>query len=366
MPANRLAFRLEADFPADQIPPALRADRTESAAQTLPPIAQDFEARRKDDALIRTVPSPDGQRALALYLAGDTPEGDFRVDIYAIDGTFLANVMPANLTGAFPLTPAWSADGATIGFIAYESQSARAARERGETRGGNSPDPSATVMPIMAPVAAYSTEQLYTCDRDGRNLRPLTTRDGLVYFNFEISPDNRFVAALACKEDELAAALDQGFPPMGRPRIIALAGGERLLDDRQTGVLPAWSPDGTKLATAFDTDVLIYDAVAAPYTNAPTAAALPLREPLLAASRRLDQAQNQNAKNQNATGNQNAAPDQDAGDASPLSFNPVTRLVWVEPDALLAETSFLRLYRDAPPIKRYARWHVIRLSPQAS
>lgn len=369
VPANRLAYKLEADFPLDKIPPAIIAD--EAMAERLPAIQKDFDERRNDDALIRTVVSPDGQRALAMYLAGETPEGDFRLDIYSADGRFLSNVMPENLTGALPLAAAWSPDGQTIAFIGYESQGAQAARERGETAEnrppamGDAANPSATVAPLIAPVAVFTTEQIYLCDRDGHNLRPLTQREGLIYFDFAWSPDARAVSALACREDEWAANAAEGFAPRGRARLISLDGGERLLDDRLTSVTPAWSPDATKVATAFETDVVIYDVIGANLT----VATLPLRDSLLAASRLHDDAQDA-AKKTTAAAKPNAnAKPSDASDnangGTPLSFNPVTRLEWVEPDGILAQTGFIRIYKNSAPIRRYERWHALHLSPQA-
>ena len=59
VPANRLAFR----FSADVQPPA--GISTEEPKQ-IQAIQQDFDSKRPDDALLRTLPSPDGQRALAL------------------------------------------------------------------------------------------------------------------------------------------------------------------------------------------------------------------------------------------------------------------------------------------------------------
>jgi len=53
---------------------------------------------------------------------------------------------------------------------------------------------------------------------------------------------------------------------VGRPRLITPDGKERLLDDELTEALPVWCPDASKVATAFDTDVMIYDAA----TNKPT------------------------------------------------------------------------------------------------
>lgn len=368
VPANRLAYRLEADFAVDKIPPALIAD--EAMAERLSAIQKDFDERRNDDALIRTVVSPDGQRALALYLAGETPEGDFRLDIYSADGRFLSNVMPENLTGALPLAAAWSPDGGAIAFIGYESQGAQAARERGETPEnrppgtGDAANPSATVAPLIAPVAVFATEQIYICDRDGHNLRPLTQREGLIYFDFAWSPDARAISALACREDEWAANAAEGFAPRGRPRLISLDNsGERLLDDRLTSVTPAWSPDGAKVATAFDTEVVIYDVLGANLTIA----TLPLRDSLLAASRQYDQAQTASdaAKKTNPAKSNTANPSANADAATPLSFNPVTRLEWVEPDGILAQTGFVRTYKNSLPIRRYERWHVLHLSPQA-
>lgn len=368
VPAARLAFRLEPDFPAARLPPALTVD---DSAERLPTIQADFDTRRPDDALVRTVAAPDGQRLLALYEAGDTPEGEFRLDLYAADGTFLANIMPANLSGVFPLTPAWSPDGTSISFVARESLDAEATRKRGgETEAGASPtsglNPTATVMPLIAPVAAYQTEQIYVCNRDGRDLRAVTTREGLIYFDLAWSPDARALSALACKDDEWTAAANEGLAPRGRPRLVALAGGERLLDDRLTSVVPAWSPDATKVATAFETDVVIYDVA----RDVPTAAMISLREPLIVASRQYDAAQvtgeakaeERKVGDKGKAGDNNkrdeqvsAAPGESADETVPLSFNPIIRLEWVEPDGMLAQTGFMRIYRNAPPIRRYER-----------
>ena len=60
VPANKLAFNFQADV---QPPENLASDE----AKSLPAIQGDFESKRPNDALLRTVNSPDGQRALALY-----------------------------------------------------------------------------------------------------------------------------------------------------------------------------------------------------------------------------------------------------------------------------------------------------------
>src|SRR4051812_40048443 len=83
VPAYKLAFNFQGDVEA----PALPSDEAKAA----PAIQQDFDSRRQNDALQRTVMSPDGQRALALYATADEPSTTFRIDLYAADGAFLRN-----------------------------------------------------------------------------------------------------------------------------------------------------------------------------------------------------------------------------------------------------------------------------------
>src|SRR5262245_38679801 len=65
VPARNLAFRLEADV----TPPSLKDDNGDKVQG----VQADFNTRRKDDALVRTVVSPDGRRVLALYGTEDSP-----------------------------------------------------------------------------------------------------------------------------------------------------------------------------------------------------------------------------------------------------------------------------------------------------
>src|SRR5947209_10933885 len=60
VPAERLAYSLEPDVSAPQ-------GAATDEGEILEPIKNDFDTRRQSDALVRTVPSPDGQRTLALY-----------------------------------------------------------------------------------------------------------------------------------------------------------------------------------------------------------------------------------------------------------------------------------------------------------
>src|SRR5262249_58644966 len=84
VPAQRLAFT----FAADVEPPA---NVSTEEAKPIQAIQQDFDVRRKDEALVlhRTVPSPDGQRALALYSEQDEPSTTFHIDLYASSGSFI-------------------------------------------------------------------------------------------------------------------------------------------------------------------------------------------------------------------------------------------------------------------------------------
>lgn len=373
VPAARLAFRLEPDADATTLPPTL-ADIPE---ESLAPVKQDFETRRKDEALLRTVASPDGQRALALYDPGGLPADEFKLDLYAADGRFLRNLMPENLSGAFLATAAWSPDGQWIAFIARKTEKPQPT----PTPPNELPTPTTapgtdntnaatmpTVQPLLPPVQMFATEQVYLCDRDGFNLRPLTTRAGLIYFSLAWAPDGHALAALACTEAELATRINENKLLAGRPRLIERDGRERLLDDQLMDALPVWSPDATKLAAAFATDVLIYDAAG----DAPTGARLSLHDPLLAASASYDakksaqgSAASTNANEQSPQPGAVAQATPPSGSA-PLSFNPVVRLEWVQPETLLVQTGFVRVYQNNEEVRRYLRWHILHLSPQAA
>jgi hypothetical protein len=371
VPAERLAFRFEPDAATEALPEPLRRDEPE---EPLAAVKSAFETLRPDDALIRTVPDPKGQRALALY-GTSTTDTDFRLDLYNTDGQFIRNVLPPDLTGVFPDEVAWSPDGEHILFSGVRNPSLTASPtppEEAPTPPDLAPPDAAAGQPLPTPTAAapiipstqtFRTEQVYVGNRDGFDLRPLTAREGLIYFKLAWSPDGQQVAALACKEDEWEAQRREGFPHAGRPRLVTLEGRERLLDDRPTPVKPAWSPDGSKLATAFDYDLAVYDAAG----GAPTGAGLSLREPLRAASVEYDARVFKKGEPQ-ASGAA-AAPAQtnatQTGEAVIISMNPFVRLEWVAPETVYAQTAFVHIYHDDPVFK-YPRWHVLHLSPQAA
>lgn len=370
VPAGRLAFRFEPDY-GGELPASYNTDETE---ELLAPVKADFETRRTDHALLRTLLSPDGQVVLALYATGETPEGEFRMDLYSATGQFLRNILPAELSGTFPQTVAWSPDGQTIAFIGIKNATPQPMPmpleppipDAGGVPPTDAPTPVASVAPIIAPVPVFNTDQIYTCDRHGYNIKPLTTRDGLIYFQLAWSPDSRSLAALACKPDEWNVRLNENKIPAGRPRLIGLDGRERLLADRLADAAPVWSPDASKVATAFETDIAIYDALG----DAPSGANIPLREPLLTASAAYDAqvlsktnaASATNANTNVAVVTQATPPPSE----TPLSFNPIVRLEWPQPESLFVRTAFMRVYKSGEVIRNYPRWHALHLSPQAA
>lgn len=359
VPAARLAYSFEPDVAA---PPAAAVAGEETR---LKPIQDDFDTRRKDDRLLRTVVSPDGLRALALYDTGETQEGEFRIDMYSAEGKFLRNLTPPELSGAFAPMVAWSPDGNYIAFIGRKSLTPETPPDMiPETAVPEAPLPAPSVAPAFGPVPVYGTEQIYTCNRDGFELRPLTTRDGLIYFSLSWAPDNHALVALACREDEWESRAQASKLPAGRPRLIKMDGRERLLDDELTEAGPVWSPDSSKVATGFETNVKIYDATA----ETPTQALLPLRDALLTASIVYDeknlQSKGKTSEKTGGKGDEAAAPaPQSSG--TPVSFNPIVRLDWPEDKSLFIQTAYRRIYASEPVIT-FQRWHKLNLSIQAA
>ena len=353
VPARNLAYRLAPDV----TPPSTDIEDLDKFAA----VANDFSTKRKDEILLRTVVSPDGRRVLALYGTADEPGSTFRIDIYNSDGQFIKNVIPPELACVFPETVTWSPDGSFINFIAHRrvmpSPTPTPPNQPAPEDLPPSAQPSTPVLPAFPPVASFSTEQIYIANRDGYDLKPLTSREGLIYFYFAWAPDGHALAALACKEDEWNARERQFKLPAGRPRLIAPDGSERLLDDALTDALPVWSPDASKLATAFDTDVAIYDAGG----KTPTQARLPLGDQLLTASAAYDQKTTVKKTNSNANSTQTAS----SASSVPASFNPIVRLDWRRPETLYFQTAYVRLMPNET-INTFQRWHVLNISAQAA
>ncbi|MGH9928142.1 MAG: TolB family protein [Pyrinomonadaceae bacterium] len=360
VPAQRLAYRFEPDV---AVPPELK---TEDADDRIEAIQLDFNTRRQDDALVRTVRSPDGQRALVLYGTADEPSQEFHLDLYSSDGRFLRNLTPPDLACVFPETVTWSPDGNFITFIARKAERLTLTPTRPGASVPEAPEageatPLPSVAPAFPPVALFSTEQIYICNRDGYDLRPLTSREGLIYFYAVWAPDNHALVAMACKESEWEAREREFKLAMGRPRLLTVDGKERLLDDELTEALPVWCPDSSKVATALDTEVKIYDAA----SNTPTQARIRLADALIAASRIYEE-RNSDGKKKNDTASGSNAPESSPEPSDlPASLNPAIRLEWTSPEKLFFETAYVRLLRDGP-ITTFQRWHLVILSSQAA
>ena len=352
VPAQKLAFAFAADV---ETPQNLTADEPKQVQA----IQQDFDERRKDEALVllRTMLSPDGQRALALYSKQDEPSTTFHIDLYAASGSFIRNVTPPELAVVFQDSVVWSADSSQIAFVARKAAQPTPSPTPAEPEAPlplDTPVPSpTTVMPAFAPVATFSTEQIYVADRDGYSLRPLTSRDGLIYFALSWAPDGHALAALACKEAEWEERERAFKTPAGRPRTITTEGKERLLDDELAQAPPVWSPDSSKVATAYGVDVGIYDDAG----KSPTQARIVLRDRLLTASVAFDASKSSGQSQANA----GSSPELTVGD--PVSFNPIVRIEWPTPDKMFLETAYVSIRSDL--IKTFSRWHALTLSPQA-
>ena len=356
VPAQRLAYRFDPDVGS---PPG----RNDAVSDKVAAIQSDFNSHRPDDALLRTVVSPDGQRALALYGTEDEPSANFHLDMYSSDGKFLRNLTPPTFSCVFPEMVQWSPDGNSITFIAHKkslpSPTPTPPQELTPIPEA-SPVTSPSVAPAFPSVAVFTTEQIYICNRDGLDLRPLTSREGLIYFYFTWAPDNHAITALACKENEWDDREKQHMLPAGRPRLISLDGNERLLDDRLTAALPVWSPDSSKIATGFDSgrelNVMIYDAA----TTRPTQASIPLRDALIAASIAYEQ-----KTSKKGPGSTTSSSGENTTKSLPPSYNPIISLEWVSPDKLYFQTAYVRLLQNET-INTFQRWHLLVLSPQAA
>lgn len=346
VPVERLAFTFTPDVATP--PPGSPIDiGTPVNAE----IQAEFDRARAGDALLRTYMSPDKQRAVVAYATSAMPEGEFGLDLYASNGSKLHEITPEGLSGAFATAISWSPDGNYVAFIGRRAAPPPVnplipgAEELGPLPPGITPTP---LPPLPPTVATYPTEQLYLCTRDGTDLKPLTRRPGLIYFNFAWSPDSHSLAAMACLESEWTAREAEGLGqvPAGRPRLINISGRERLLDDKLTDVMPVWCPDSSKLATAFEYDVKLYDAVG----DKPGQAIIVARDLLLTSSRAFDAKTNPGA---DATGD-------------PVSFYPVANLLWPDPKTLFVRTGYVPKSETDRPVNVFSRWHLLQLSPQAA
>jgi hypothetical protein len=382
--AVRLNFRYEPDVPApDQQAPATIEERNAS-------VQSHFDQNRPQEILDRTLTSPDKKFIAAVYHRVNDIGSEYRLDMYDANGGLLRRVTPDNLAVHFPDTIQWAPNSTSVAFVGM----LRAGIEEGNqvplppdvvanananidvnsnAQTTAAPPPTIESAP---PVIAFRTEQIYICNADGTELKPITQSEGRIYFYYVWSPDSSMLAALVATSPEWASMQGQAqlkkelFVPAGRPRIVERNGRERLLDDAMTQVRPVWSPDSSKVAAAFDTQVRIYDANG----TTPTQAAIPLRNQLLISSQAYDRQLEQQAVAENTVVNDNSQ--QPANTTAPattslpdptklVSFNPIVTLQWPSDDMLYFQTGYVKQFENpAENRSSYLRWHRLILSPQ--
>ncbi len=420
VPAIKLNFRFETDVPAPTVPPNKTAQSEERNAA----VQNDFDQNRTQELLDKTIVSPDRKRVLVVYHRVEDLPSEFRLDMYLPDGKLLRKITPDTMAVHFADTIVWSSDSANVAFVAMvrigggqpntsvtpsptPAQTLENAANSSESPELNadantnatnadanavvSPVPTATVDEAAKNVFTFRTEQLYACNAEGGELKAITQNEGLIYFYFVWSPDGSSLAALAETFQEWnytkaqADAKGEIFLPAGRLRLVEKTGRERRLDDNLTTVRPVWSPDSAKVAVAFNTQVRIYDAIG----DAPTQAAIPLRNQLLISSKAYDEeAQhreesanintniNSNVLSTNSNANQAANTNANTTINQPLgtlpdenmlvSFNPIINLEWTEDKMLYLQTGYVKEYKNEGDSRHsYLRWHRLIFSPQA-
>lgn len=404
VPALRLNYRYEADVPAPT------DDKKNAAEDRNGAVQADFDQNRPQEMLDKTILSPDKKRVLAVYHKVDDVQSEFRLDMYAPDGKLLRKITPDTMAVHFPDTILWSPDSMNVAFVAMLRAGSNGAtpnaspntnsnantnpnQANANTNSANANvdvnantetanvETNTTAPSVPTPAAptgvlTFRTEQIYICNSEGDGIKPITQNEGLIYFYYVWSPDGSMLASLAATIREWqylqyqADLKGESFMPLGRARLVEKTGRQRLLDDGLTSVRPVWSPDSSKVAVGFGNEkqIRIYDAIG----NAPTQAAIPLRNPLLTSSQLYDQQLIQkeaaNSANTNA-----AVPNTNAqgatvlpDEASLVSFNPIILLEWTADDLLYFQTGYVKLMKnEAESVRSYLRWHRLILSPQA-
>lgn len=395
--ALRLNYRFETDVPAPT-----NTNQPTQIEERNAAVQNDFDQNRPLEVLDKTITSPNKQQILTVFHKIEDLQGDFRLDMYSADGKLLRRITHDGMAVHYPDTIVWSPDSGSVAFMAMArvGQTNNPSPEKQLTptasntetnvnvetntnveNTNTAPNPTPNIEQPKA-VLTFRTEQIYMCDAGGGNLKPLTQNEGLIYFYFVWSPDSSSLAALAATFQEWrflkyqADIKGEVFVPFGRLRLIEKTGRERRLDDNLTSVRPVWSPDSAKIANAYDTQVRIYDAIG----DAPTQAAIPLRNQLLISSKTFDeQLQLKLDGNVNTNTNTNINTNQTANtplnqpigslpDASTLvSFNPIINLEWTEDKLLYLQTGYVKNFKEATNnVQSYLRWHRLIFSPQAS
>jgi len=397
-PAVRLAYRYEPDVPT----PTLDSGRLEDRNVA---VQADFDATRPQELLDRTITSPDKKRVVAVYHSINDVPSEYRLEMYSADGRPIAKMTSDLMAVHFPDTITWSPDSSSVAFVAMiralppagvnpaatppampggaNTNTAAAPTANANTAPDNT-EPAEEPSPIAAPtlpaptgILAFRSEQIYVANNEGKGVKPLTENEGLIYFHYAWSPDSTMLVALATTVREwkyleiVSGSKGEQMVPQGRLRTIEKNGRERRLDDNLTAVRPVWSPDSTKVAAAFGNQIRLYDAAG----NAPTQAAVPLRNQLLLSSQAYDRDQQRLLQNANTgDGAQPTPSPADPVNTLPderllVSYNPIVEIAWTAAEVLYLKTAYLRRMRnEADSVQSFARWHrlIFSVQPEAT
>ena len=436
VPAQRLNYNFEADVPAPTAEKEAVDPQTRNEA-----VQKHFDENRPMEILDRMITSPNKQKVLAVYRGADDAVTEFRLDMYSVDGKLIKKITHEEMAVHFPDTIVWSPDSNNLGFIAMVRNGNREDAEKvkddepsekdGVKKAFQEPEASPESTPAQEntnaesnsetnsdsntnsevidavpadaqsteaqnDILTFRTEQIYVCNGDGGDVKPLTSKEGLMYFYFTWSPDSSMLVALAApftewKFRELQMAkLGERFVPAGRPRLLEKNGLERLLDDYPTPIHPAWSPDSAKVAVAYNKQVRVYDTIGERRTQA----AIPLKNQLLLSSKVYDdklRKEEQSKADANTSENSNSEGEAQKPDSSSdnsnanaktnvakttstlpderslVSYNPIVNLNWSQDSLLYLQTGYVRSFIDNEVENRnsYLRWHRLILSPQA-
>lgn len=392
VPSLRLNYRYEGDVPSPYGDVVRTVGEEINAA-----VRVDFDTNRQQESLVATVTSPSKDKIIAVYQRLGDLAASYRLDMYAADGNMIRQITPEAMSVNFPKKIVWSPDGTNFAFAAMVRESVPGlstlpapsptptpAPGRPGKKATPTPTPQAAPMPGASPspvptprvgevppnVLTFRTEQIYISSSEGTNVRAVTQNEGLIYFHFTWSPDSTSLVALAATFQEwrfLQFQADQRseiFVPKGRPRVVEKNGRERLLDDNLTSVHPVWSPDSTKVAVGFDTQIRFYDALSV----TPTQAAVPLRNQLLISSQAYDAAKKaqETAVDANTAAQPTPPPTTLPDEKDLVSFQPIIELAWGVDDILHFQTGFVKEFKIGEGARSSIRWHRLILSPQAT
>jgi hypothetical protein len=350
---------------------------------------------------------------LTVYQRLGDADASFRIDMYSGDGKFLRRVSPDTMMVDFTDIIVWSPDSTNVAFVAISregglnsltplpSQAANSnsnvssnsaantnaninANTNANAESANTPTLPTDPTPESAQnVLTFRTEQIYVCNSEGIDLKPITQNEGLIYYYFVWSPDSSMLAAMAARSDEWrylqskTESVNEVFVPVGRPRIVEKNGRERRLDDNLTAARPVWSPDSAKVAVGYNSDnkptqIRIYDAIG----DQPTQAAIPLRNQLLISSQAYDQKVNSEQQNPQSNANVETNTNSNPNPTQPsttlpdektlVSFQPIVALEWTADNLLYLQTGYVKQFKSGDGARSSLRWHRLVLSPQVT